>query len=133
MPNTQVENKLKEELKSLKSKTLLLIVLVFSVIGVLIGYYVSGNIFDAPFKDVSVDVLGESTVRVGFETSFPAKTKVVYGTSEMYTNEQEVSSNFTKIHEVYLDSLLPNKDHIIKLVAREMDGREHISPSYKIE
>lgn len=133
MPEAEIKNNLKEQLESLKSKTLLMLVLVLSVVGVLIGYYVSGSIFNAPFEDVSVDVLGQSTVRVNFKTSFPAKTKVVYGTSDMYTNEQIISSAFTRDHEVYLKSLLPEKDHIIKLVAEEVGGREHTSPVYKVE
>lgn len=133
MAEVDIKNSLIDQLRRIRSRTLTLIVITFSVIGVLIGYYIVSDIFSGPFKNVSVDLLGESSVRVSFETKSPAKTKVQYGTNDIYMNEVSVSSDFSSEHDIDLKNLLPQRLHMIKLFAKEASGREYLSPVYKIK
>lgn len=133
MTDKDIKQNLRDQLRKLRSNTLVLMVVTFSVIGVLIGYYISGDLFTGPFKNVSIDTLGESVIRVSFETSTPSITKIKYGTSDIYMNELTISESFSNNHQIDLRNLLPQRSHMIKLYAKEADGQEHLSPSYEVK
>src|SRR5690606_17602803 len=99
------ETWVQHELRKLKRGTLVLAVVAFSTLGFLIGYYFLSS---GPFINVSY-VDEDTDMYVEWETKFPAKTNVEYGTSEVYVNETSVSEDFSTSHRVALNGLLPDK------------------------
>ena len=122
-----------KELRMLKHGTLALVVVVFAVIGVLSGYYISSDTFLGPFKKVSYAMTSPSTIELALETRSPMRTRIEYGTSTDYVNQKQVSPSYSMVHEVSLDGLLPGKAHMVRFVAEDQSGKLHVSEFYKVK
>lgn len=120
---------IQKDLRRLRNNTLVLVVVVFATIGVLFGYYLSTGILLGPFANVSYAYEG-SEMKIEWETRFPARTRVEYGTSQVYLNETDMSSTFGTKHAVDVDGLLPDKPHFFRLIAEDNTGQKHISTFY---
>lgn len=123
---------LQKELTSLRTNTLMLVVVAFSVLGVLIGYYLFSDVFGGAFKNVTFAATNDSAVKIEWETNFPARTKVEYGTSEFYLNETNLTSEYDMEHDIEIGGLLPDKDHVFRLIAEDDRGNKHMSDFYKV-
>lgn len=122
-----------EEISRLRNGTLVLVVVVFATLGVLIGYYLFSDVFGSPFKNITYAATNGTELKITWETSFPAKTRVQYGTSSVYMNETGMSFAYETEHDVDLEGLLPGKTHLFRLIAEDSTGQKHISPFYKAE
>jgi hypothetical protein len=91
------------------------------------------GVFSNPFKNVTYAAGNSTELRIAWETEFPAKTRVQYGTSTIYLNETEISSSYGTDHDVDLEGLLPGKTHLFRLIAEDSSGQKHISPFYETE
>lgn len=125
------ESRFKKELFSLKSKTLFLLVIILSFLGITIGYYVSGGVLKSDFSNVSFDQISKSSIDISFDTAEPTKTKIMYGTTDMYMNEKVVNSKFSTQHTVRLDSILPGVLHKFRFIAEDVNGNQHVSKMYE--
>ena len=119
------------ELSKLKNRTLVLVVVAFATLGVLVGYYMFTDVFGGPFQNVSYAAVNGSALMIEWETSFPARTRVEYGTSEIYLNETDLSDTFETDHDVALGGLLPGAKHVFRLVAEDNAGQKFTSPFYQ--
>ena len=124
---------LQEEISRLRNGTVVLIVVTFATLGVLIGYYLFSDVFSNPFKNVTYAAVDDTELRIVWETEFPAKTRVQYGTSSVYLNETIMGLAYDTEHSVDLEGLLPGKPHLFRLIAEDSSGQKHISPFYKAE
>jgi hypothetical protein len=122
-----------DEISKLRNGTVVLVVVTFATLGVLIGYYLFSGAFGNPFKNVTYAAVNGSSVQIAWETSFPARTRVEYGTSDIYLNETQLTPTFEVSHDVDLDGLLPDRSHLFRLVAEGDTGQKYISVFYKIE
>jgi len=122
-----------EEIAKLRNGTLVLVVVAFATLGVLLGYYLFSDVFGSPFKNITYAASDGTELKIAWETKFPSKTRVQYGTNSIYLNETGMSSAFATEHDVDLEGLLPGKPHIFRLVAEDSSGQKHISPFYTAE
>lgn len=124
---------IKKDLRRLKNNTLLFFVVVLAVIGLIIGYYVSSDLFLGPFKRVSYAMLSPSSVELALETRSPMRTRVEYGTSKDFVNQKRISPIYTTEHSVSIDGLLPGKPHMVRFVAEDQAGRVYFSDFYQVQ
>jgi hypothetical protein len=141
MPGIKKENKKDltfqkmkpDNYKLSKPKKELLISLVMSFMFlslciILLAYYYYTNLF--PFSAVNVEPLGTYQARVEIRSKIPLKTKVQYGTSDIYFNETEMSPYYTQAKEELVEGLLPNKNHYFRVIAIDEGGKEYTSKFY---
>mgnify|MGYP001168729611 CR=1 FL=1 len=83
--------------------------------------------FNSPFKSISYEKVSDDVLVLDFETRFPAKSEVFYGTSPEVLNSHTIRSEFDVVHESSNIRVLPNKKHffVIRLITPE--GETHIS------
>jgi hypothetical protein len=115
-------------LKNKEATTLTLFVLVSLIVFVLLwlsALYFYNN-FGGPIK-VSFDTLGDSSVRVTWKSSFPAKTRVEYGTATYYNNSTEINEEYGTEGDHVVSGLLPDKGHAFKVVAYDENGKVYSS------
>uniref|UniRef100_A0A7C4XMA5 Fibronectin type III domain-containing protein n=1 Tax=candidate division WWE3 bacterium TaxID=2053526 RepID=A0A7C4XMA5_UNCKA len=121
------KNWAEEEIHKLRSRSVNLFIAIFTVIGVLIGYYLFGDIMSSPFTRISYASTGESVLQIEVDTKFPARTKIEYGTDPVYVNIVSVNNSFEKNHKAELNGLLPDKEHAFRIVAQDTSGRFYYS------
>ncbi len=121
-----------QELNKLRRGTLVLVIIIFSFLGILVGYFFLSDFASGPFTKVSYTDSGRN-LYIEWETRFPAKTQVEYGTSEIYVNETSLSEGYETLHKAYVGGLLPDKAHYFRLVAEDEFGQRFFSPFYSSE
>ena len=126
------KNWIQKDLRRLRNNTLVLVVIAFSTLGVLFGYYLFSDAFRSPFNNISYAYEG-SEMKIEWETKFPARTRVEYGTSQIYLNETDLTDNFETEHEAEVIGLLPGKPHFFRLIAEDNTGEKHISTFYAVQ
>lgn len=122
---------LKSELLKLKRRTLTLVIISFATLGVLVGYYLFSGVFKGTFQNVTYAAADSSNLRIEWETKFPARTRVEYGTNEIYLNETSFTSEYSMDHGISLEGLLPDKAHVFRLIAEDNTGKKFMSPFYQ--
>ncbi|MFA6981474.1 MAG: hypothetical protein WC243_00390 [Patescibacteria group bacterium] len=88
----------------------------------------------SPFRLVEAQTrnFGQA-VKVVFESNIPLKTRLEYGTSDVYLNTTEESEEYKTKHEVYVASVLPERKHYIKLVGYSENGKVYESGFFTVE
>lgn len=126
-------SKIKKELMRLKSGTLFLVVVVFSVMGVILGYYLFGSGLTGTFNNVVYAYSGDEFMKVAVDTKEPMRTYIEYGTSTEILNRKNISRTFETHHYVDLNGLLPGKKHVFRIVAEDNTGVLYKSGFYFVE
>ena len=106
--------------------TLTTVFLVISL--VLVGTYYYKNIF--PFRSVKIENTPAQSVEVEINTIVEVKAKIEYGTSQLYLNETQETSEATKTQTIEISGLLPAKEHFLRVVATDSGGRHYTSKFY---
>lgn len=135
MPKEQIsqlasDNWIQKELYKLKNETLILVVVVFSAFGLLLSYYVFNDVLGLPFKNITYRKYDDNLIGIKWESKTPLKTKVEYGTSQIYLNDTDYHETFETSHSVQVKGLLPGKDHYIRLVAEDAQGQKYTTPFF---
>ena len=123
------KNWIQKDLRRLRNNTLVLVVITFSTLGVLLGYYLFSDTFRGSFNNVSYAYEG-SEMKVEWETKFPARTRIEHGTSQIYLNETDFTESFETTHATEVIGLLPGKPHFFRLIAEDNTGEKYISDFY---
>ena len=118
------------ELLNLRKKTSLLMAIILSILGILIGYYVVG--FNEPFSKVVYASVGNN-IEIEWKTDIPTMAKVEYGTSPTFLNETQPTSMYKQDHGTLLLGLLPGKSHVFRLVAIDESGQTYTSRFYTVK
>ncbi|HSX39273.1 MAG TPA: hypothetical protein VLI92_01645 [Candidatus Saccharimonadales bacterium] len=87
--------------------------------------------FYSPVKLVSFSRPDSSTVVVNITSATPVKTKVEYGTSDLYLNATDADEAFqtTQSHTIW--GLLPGKTHFFRVIAKDSDGKTYFTKFYQ--
>lgn len=83
-----------------------------------------------PFSVVTVTKISSEAVALEIKTDFPMKTKVQYGTSELYLNETEMSPELKTTDKKVVWGLLPNRPHYFRLIGETKGGKVFASKFY---
>ncbi len=110
-----------------------MVVVVFSILGVILGYNVFGGGMGGMFENVAYAHSGKTNVLIEFDTNEPARTYLEYGTSADIVNTRRISNTFEKNHYLEITGLLPDKEHVFRVVAEDQSGVIHKTDFYTIE
>jgi len=102
-------------------------------LGFAVFWYFYTYVPTGPLEELSYQKLGDSAAVVTWKTKFPAKTRIEYGTSQMYRNSLIVSDAYALDGGQSLLALLPGKKHVFRIVAEDKAGRVYFSPFYSLE
>ena len=106
---------------------------VLFVFGFSLYWFVSTYVPNGPVAALTYKKLGESAAVIHWETKFPAKTKLEYGTSEIYPNSLIVSDAYALDGRQSILALLPGRKHVFRIVAEDKTGKTHVSPFYNLD
>lgn len=115
-------SRIKKELMRLKSGTLFLVVVVFSILGVILGYYLFGMGVNGMFSRIAYAYPGNDLMQIEINTRVPARTYVEYGTSTEILNQKSISRTFETHHYTDVKGLLPGATHVFRVVAEDNTG-----------
>lgn len=107
-----------------------LFTLVFLGLAVAIGLY-SYFTTKTPFKDVKILPYGAGSVLVRIKSDTPIKTKIEYGTSQVYLNETTMSVDFKTEDIQLVAGLLPDKQHFFRVIGFSPKGTKFVSEFYQ--
>ena len=119
-------------------KHYLLIFIAFLVVGLLGGYlyFNRANVLNfltgVKVKDMQFTRLSDSSVKISFKTSEDAKTKLEYGTTDMYGVETNEEESLSKDHSVVLSGLLAGKEHNFRIHMQLSSGKTQTSQNFVI-
>jgi len=87
--------------------------------------------FKTPIKKVEFTQQGKDSVVVTVASSSPVKTRVEYGTSDLYLNATAPAEQFetTQTHVVW--GLLPGKKHFFRVIAMDESGKSYTTKFYQ--
>ena len=125
------ESWIKKELSTLRRATLVMVVVVFSAIGCVIGYFIFSDVLSGPFENVAYAQNG-STMEVTVETKIPSRARLEYGTAPEYVNRVPMGEEYETKHKISLSGLLPDKAHFFRIVLEDQAGRLHTSGFYTV-
>jgi len=80
-------------------------------------------------SNVKVINITQTTASVTWDTDEDATSKVMYGTNTTYGSEQELT-DYTKNHSIPLSGLTSATVYHYKIITKDKDGNETISPDY---
>ena len=104
------------------------VVLILALFMILTGFYYYKKYF--PFSNVNLAKQPAGNVKVEFATKIPVKSKIEYGTTDVYVNSTDTTENYEKSHLKTVDGLLPEKNHYFRLVVWDENGNEYKSNFY---
>ena len=120
--------KMKLKLRKELLISIALTILVLAVTMGVVGLYYYKSLF--PFSNVNIAKQPTGNVKVEFATKIPVKSKIEYGTTDVYVNSTETTGNYEMSHLTTIDGLLPKKDHYFRLVVLDEKGNEYMSNFY---
>lgn len=88
----------------------------------------------SPFRLVEAESknLGQA-VKVSFVSNVPLKTRMEYGTSNIYLNSTKECEEYKTEHEVYVANVLPERTHYVKLIGYDANGKVYESTFFTVE
>lgn len=119
----------KEIKKGLMVSSVLTALFLIVAVG-LLAFYFYTNLY--PFSDINVISAGKMRAEIQVKTRVPTKYKVEYGTSDLYLNETQVTTDYATQHESTISGLIPEKQHFIRVVAYDQSGKEYRSKFFTL-
>lgn len=87
-----------------------------------------------PFRVVNAETINSGqALKVEFSSKIPVKTKIEYGTSEMYLNSTEITPELKEEHNVVVSGIIPSTKHFLRLVAYTESGKEYKSDFFVVQ
>ncbi len=112
---------------------------VFLISAAVITAIATALFFEAAFLYVAGPVTGmnylfnNGVAKFRWQTRFPARTRIEYGTSLYSLNSLDVSKDYLSSHTLGFLGILPDKKHFFRVVTEAENGRTYATKFYVVK
>lgn len=115
-----------------KLEIILASVLTLVFLGIAVAFFgFSYFKFKTPIQKVEFTPQGSNAMVVNVQSSTPLKTRVEYGTSDIYLNSSDEAEAFQTSQTHTIWGLLPEKKHFYRVVAVDESGQSYTTKFYQ--